>query len=156
MATVKEYTVTPLKFSLSLAEQVTRRRTEGESISAIAKSLKLSPGKAAMAELVGTVEVVKIDDPSKLARAVVKDRRGGKSWGWLSARYAVSESTARRAYEAATGEAFSTLDYRRAAKPAKPAAKAAKAKAAKPARKATPKAAAKDRALATAVPTGDA
>lgn len=156
MATVKEYTVTPLKFSLSLAEQVTRRRTEGESISAIAKSLKLSPGKAAMAKLVGTVEVVKIDDPSKLARAVAKDRKAGKSWGWLSARYGVTEGTCRAAYEAATGEAFTTLDYRLAAKPAKPAAKAAKTKAAKPARKATPKAAAKDRALATAVPAGDA
>jgi hypothetical protein len=147
MPTVKEFTVTPLKFDTKLAEQVTRRRTDGESISAIAKSLKLSTGKAAMAELVGTTERVTIDDPAKLARAITKDRKAGKSWGWLAARYGVTEGTCRAAYTAATGQDWNTLDYRRAAKPAKPAAKTAK-----PARKVTAKAAAKDRALATAVP----
>lgn len=144
MPAVKKFTVTPLKFNLSLAEQVTRRRTDGESISAIAKSLNLSTGKAAMAELVGTVEVVKISDPAKLARAIVKDRKAGKSWGWLSAKFAVTEGTCRAAYTAATGEHWNTLDYRRTAKQAKPAAKN---------RRVTAKAAAKDRAIATA---GDA
>ena len=116
MPTVKKFTVTPLTFDQQLAEQVTRRRTNGESISAIAKSLKLSTGKAAMAELVGTTERITIDDPAKLARAIVKDRKTGKSWGWLAARYGVTEGTARAAFTAATGQPFTALDYRRRAK----------------------------------------
>lgn len=117
MPTVKKFTITPLTFDQQLAEQVTRRRTDGESISAIAKSLKLSTGKAAMAELVGTTERITIDDPAKLARAIVKDRRNnGKSWGWLAARYGATEGTARAAFTAATGQPFTALDYRRKAK----------------------------------------
>ncbi len=115
MPAVKEYTITPLKFSLTLAEEVTRRRTDGESIAAIAKALKMSNGKTAMAELVGTTERVAIEDPAKLARAVTKDRKAGRSWGWLAARYGVTEGTCRAAFTAATGQAFTTLDYRRKA-----------------------------------------
>lgn len=122
MPTVKQYKVTPLKFDQNIVDLVTRRRTDGESISAIAKSLKLSAGKAAMAELIGTTERVTIDDPAKLARAVAKARKEGKSWGWLAARFGVTEGTARAAYESATGEPFTTLDYRRVAKKTKPAA----------------------------------
>jgi hypothetical protein len=115
MATVKQYKVTALKFDAKLVEQVLKRRADGESISAIAKVLKVSTGKAAMAELVGTTERVTIAEPDKLARAIVKDRKAGKSWGWLSARYGVTEGTARAAYEAATGQPFTALDYRRKA-----------------------------------------
>jgi hypothetical protein len=112
MATVKKFTVTPLKFDAKLAQEVTSRRAGGESISVIAKSLKLSAGKAAMAELVGTTERITHDDPAKLARAIVKDRRGGKSWGYLAARYGVTEGTARAAFTAATGQHWNSLDYR--------------------------------------------
>ena len=115
MATVKKFTVTPLKFDAKLVEQVTRRRTDGDSISTIAKALKLSAGKVAMAELVGTTERVTVDDPTKLARAIVKDRKAGKSWGYLAARYGVTEGTCRAAFTAVTGQPFTTLDYRRKA-----------------------------------------
>jgi hypothetical protein len=37
MPTVKKFTITPLKFDAKLAEDVTRRRGEGESITTIAK-----------------------------------------------------------------------------------------------------------------------
>jgi hypothetical protein len=33
-----------------------------------------------MAELVGTTERVQVDDPAKLACAITKDRKAGKSW----------------------------------------------------------------------------
>jgi hypothetical protein len=120
---VKEYKVTPLTFDQNLVDLVTRRRTDGESIATIAKALKLSAGKTAMAELIGTTERVAVDDPAKLARAITKDRKAGKSWGWLAARYGVTEGTCRTAYTAATGQHWNSLDYRRkasddAAKPA--------------------------------------
>ena len=115
MAAVKQFTVTPLTFDAKLVEQVTRRATEGEAISAIAKALKVSPGKAAMAQLVGTTERVAIDDPAKLARVMAKDRKAGASWGLLAARYGVTEGTARAAFTAATGQPFSSLDYRQKA-----------------------------------------
>jgi hypothetical protein len=115
MPTVKKFTITPLKFDAKLAEDVTRRRVEGESITEIAKALKLGAGKVAMAELVGTTERVATTDPNKLARAITKDRKAGKSWGYLAARYGVTEGTARAAYVAATGQPFTALDYRRKA-----------------------------------------
>jgi hypothetical protein len=113
MATVKKFTVTPLQFDAKLVEQVTRRRTDGDSISTIAKALKLSTGKVAMAELVGTTERVTHDDPSKLARAISKDRKAGKSWGYLAARYGVTEGTCRAAFVAATGQPYASIDYRK-------------------------------------------
>jgi predicted transcriptional regulator len=113
MPSVKQYRVTPLKFDAKLADEVTRRRENGESISTIAKALKLSAGKVAMAELVGTTERVTVDDPAKLARAIAKDRKAGKSWGYLAARYGVTEGTCRAAYTAATGQPYTALDYRR-------------------------------------------
>jgi hypothetical protein len=112
MAAVKKFTVTPLKFDTKLVEQVTRRRENGESISTIAKALKVTPGKAAMAELVGTTERVTHDDPDRLARAIVKDRKVGKSWGYLAVRYGVTEGTCRAAFTAATGQPFTSIDYR--------------------------------------------
>jgi hypothetical protein len=115
MAAVKKFTVTPLTFDAKLAEQVTRRATEGEAVSTIAKALKVSAGKAAMALLVGTTERVAIDDPARLARAIVKDRKAGASWGLLAARYGVTEGTARAAFTAATGQPFTSLDYRKKA-----------------------------------------
>jgi hypothetical protein len=118
MPAVKKFTITPLKFDAKLAEEVTSRRAGGESISAIAKALKLSAGKTAMAELVGTTERVAIDDPAKLARAIAKDRRGAASWGLLAARYGVTEGTCRAAFTAATGQPWNSLDYRRQAKAA--------------------------------------
>jgi hypothetical protein len=118
MAAVKKFTITPLKFDAKLAQEVTSRRAGGESISVIAKSLKLSAGKTAMAELVGTTE--RWDDTNKseaeMARAITKDRKAGKSWGWLAARYGVTEGTCRAAYTAATGQPYTALDYRRAAR----------------------------------------
>jgi hypothetical protein len=115
MPAVKEYKVTPLKFDQNLVDLVTRRRTDGESIATIAKALKLSAGKTAMLELIGTVEATAIDDAPKLARAVAKARREGKSWGWLAARFRVTEGTCRAAYTAATGQHWNSLDYRRKA-----------------------------------------
>jgi hypothetical protein len=115
MPAVKKFTITPLKFDAKLAETVTSRRAGGESISVIAKSLKLSAGKTAMAELVGTTERITHDDPAKLARAITKDRKAGKSWGWLAARHGVTEGTCRAAYTAATGQPYTSLDYRRQA-----------------------------------------
>lgn len=115
MAAVKKFTVTPLKFDAKLVEQVTRRRTNGDSISTIAKALKLSAGKTAMAELVGTTERVTLDDPAKLARAITKDRKSGKSWGYLAARYGVTEGTCRAAFTAATGQPWDSIDYRKKA-----------------------------------------
>jgi hypothetical protein len=65
--------------------------------------------------LLGTTDRTEIEDPAKLARAVVKDRKSGKSWGWLAARYRVTEGTARKAFEAASGQPFTSLDYRKKA-----------------------------------------
>jgi hypothetical protein len=96
-----------------LVKAVMARRKKGESIVAIAKDLKVGAGRAAMAELIGTNKRVEIDDPAKLARAIVKDRKAGASWGLLAARYGVTEGTARAGYEAATGEPFTKIDYRR-------------------------------------------
>src|ERR1700686_2775423 len=115
MPAVKKFTITPLKFDAKLTQEVTRRRTDGESIAAIAKALKVGAGKAAMAELVGTTERVTIDDPAKLARAITKDRKAGKSWGYLAARYGITEGTCRAAFTAATAQPWNSLDYRRKA-----------------------------------------
>jgi hypothetical protein len=113
MPAVKKFTITPLKFDAKLVEQVTRRRTDGESISAIAKSLNAGAGKIAFAELIATTERITITDPEKMARAITKERKAGKSWGWLAARYGVTEGCARRAFEAASGQPFTAIDYRR-------------------------------------------
>lgn len=118
MPAVKKFTVRPLKFDTKLVEDVMRRRADGDSITVIAKALKLSNGKVAMAELVGTTERVTVDDPAKLARAITKDRKAGKSWGWLAARYGVTEGTCRAAFVAATSQPFTSIDYRRKAKEA--------------------------------------
>jgi hypothetical protein len=115
MPSVKKYKITPLAFDAKLVEQVMRRRTDGESLHDIAHVLKVSPGKAAMAELVGTTDRVEIDDPSKLARAVARDRKKGASWGLLAARYGVTEGTCRAAFVAATGQPFASIDYRKKA-----------------------------------------
>jgi hypothetical protein len=115
MPAVKKFTITPLKFDAGLVKEVIKRRTGDESIAAIAKALKLSTGKVAMAELVGTTERVTHTDPAKLARAIVKERKASKSWGYLAARYGVTEGTCRAAFTAATGQPFTALDYRRKA-----------------------------------------
>jgi hypothetical protein len=109
---VKDYTVRPLTFDDKLVKAVMDRRKKDEPIAAIAKALKVGAGKAAMAELIGTNERVTIDDPAALAKAIVKDRKAGASWGLLAARYGVTEGTTRAAYEAATGQPFSSIDYR--------------------------------------------
>ena len=115
---VTEYKIRPLNFDAKLAEKVTTRRASGEALATIAADLKVGAGKAAMAELVGTTERVQLDDPAALAKAIVKDRTGGASWGLLAARYGVTEGTARNAYEAATGDSFKALDYRKSSKAA--------------------------------------
>lgn len=109
---IPEYPVRPLAFDPTLASKVAARRQEGESLAAVAKDLGMSPGKAAMAELVGTTKRVTPASPEALARAVAKDRKAGASWGLLAARYGVTEGTARQAYEAATGQPFQTIDHR--------------------------------------------
>ena len=118
MAAVRKFTVTPLKFDPKLAEEVTHRRAAGETISAIAKDLKMTPGRAKMAVLVATTERVQVEDPAKLARAVAKGRRAGDAWAVLCARYGISEGCARAAYTAATGQPFNELDYRRGSRKA--------------------------------------
>lgn len=110
---VKDYTVRSLSFDEALVKKVMTRRGKGESVAAIAKALKVGAGKTAMAELVGTTERKTIDDPAALARAIVKDRKAGASWGKLAARYGVTEGTTRAAYQAATGQPFSSIDYRK-------------------------------------------
>jgi hypothetical protein len=119
MPAVKNYRVTPMKFDAKLAEKVTKRRTDGESMGSIAEALKLGITKVAMAEFVGTTERVQVDDPAKLARAIVKERKAGKSWGYLAARYGVTEGTCRAAFEAASGQPFTAIDHRRLKAPAK-------------------------------------
>ena len=79
MAKVAEYKINPLNFDAELAQKVTTRRAAGESLAAIAKDLKLGLGKTAMAELVGTTERKALTDPAALARAVLKDRKGGEA-----------------------------------------------------------------------------
>jgi hypothetical protein len=112
MPSVKKYNVAPLKFDTKLAEEVTHRQAAGETISAIARDLKMTPGRAKMAILVASAERVQIDDPAKLARAIAKDRKRGDAWAVLCARYGVTEGTVRAAYTAATGQPFTELDYR--------------------------------------------
>jgi hypothetical protein len=115
---VKDYTVRTLTFDDKLVKAVMDRRAKGEPVAKIAKALKVGAGKAAMAELIGTTERVTIDDPAKLARAIAKDRKAGASWGLLAARYGVTEGTTRAAYEAATGQPFTAIDYRKKEKAA--------------------------------------
>lgn len=110
---VKDYKVRTLKFDDELVKKVITRRKKGEPVAKVAKALKVGAGKAGMAELIGTNERKTIDDPAKLAKAIVKDRKAGASWGLLAARYGVTEGTTRAAYEAATGEPFTSIDYRR-------------------------------------------
>lgn len=113
MTKVTDYTVRPLNFEDELVVKVMERRKAGESLGKIAPALGIGLGKAAMAELVGTTERKQISDPAALARAVVKDRRAGKSWGWLAARYGITAGCARAAYTAAAGEPCNTLDFRK-------------------------------------------
>lgn len=113
MSKVAEYTFRPLNFDQELVDKVTARRAAGESLGAIAKDLKLGLGKTAMAELVGTTDHKALKDPAALARAVVKDRKAGDSWGKIAARYRVTEGTARAAYTAAEGADWRELDYRK-------------------------------------------
>lgn len=110
---VAEFTIRPLKFDAKLAANVMTRRAKDESLTAIAKALGITTGKAKMAQLVATTKRVEFSSPAALARAVAKDREGGASWALLAARYAVTEGTVRAAYEAATGKPFATLDYRK-------------------------------------------
>ncbi len=110
---VSDYTVRPLSFDDKVVKSVMARRKKGESIAKVAKALKVGQGKAAMAELIGTTERIKIEDPDKLAQAIVKDRKAGASWGKLAARYGVTEGTARAAFEAATGQSSTALDLRK-------------------------------------------
>jgi len=118
------YKVKELKFDAKLVEQVAKRRAGGESLATIAKALKVTTGKAAMAELVATTPRVAVADPAKLARAVAKDRKAGASWGLLAARYGITEGTCRAAYTAASGQPWTSLDYRRKKAEPKPATKA--------------------------------
>jgi hypothetical protein len=112
MPNVRKYEVHPLNFEPELAAEVRRRRTVGQSLRAVAAALNIGTGKAAMAELVGITDRLRITDPAKLARAVAKDRKAGASWGLLAARYEITEGTARAAFTAATGKPYSALDYR--------------------------------------------
>ncbi len=48
-----------------------------------------------MCVLVGTTERKTLADARKLAAAVAKDRKAGASWGLLSARYWITEGSAR-------------------------------------------------------------
>jgi hypothetical protein len=113
MTAVKKFTITPLKFDAKLVEDVTKRRSGGESISSISKTLKVGAGRVAFYELIATTERVQVDDPAKLARSIVKSRKEGKSWGYLAARYGVTEGTCRAAFTAASDQPFTTIDYRR-------------------------------------------
>lgn len=110
---MKTYQITPLKFDADLVKKVMAARKKGEPIAEIAKALKVGTGKAAMAEMVGTETKQSITDQAALAKAIVKDRKAGASWGRLAARYGVTEGTARAAFEAATGQPFTAIDYRK-------------------------------------------
>jgi hypothetical protein len=110
---MKDYKVRPLKFDDALVKKVMTRRGKGDSVASISKALKVGAGKVGMAELIGTTERKTINDPAALARAIVKDRKAGSSWGLLAARYGVTEGTTRSAFEAATGQPFTSIDFRR-------------------------------------------
>lgn len=109
---IPEYPVHPFDLDAKLAAKVTKRRQAGESVSAIAKDLGMGTGRTALAVLVGTTERTTPASPEALARAVVKDRKAGASWGLLMARYGVTEGTLKAAYEAAAGQPYSTIDHR--------------------------------------------
>lgn len=113
MAQVAEYTIRPLAFDEEIVAKVMERRSAGASVAEVAQELSMGLGKTAMAELIGTTKRANISDPAALARAIVKDRRTGKSWGWLAARYGVTEGTCRAAYTAAAGEPWQALDFRK-------------------------------------------
>ncbi len=112
MSKVKEYAVRPLKFDEKLVKQVMDRIAKDEPIAAIAKDLKIGAGKAAMAVMLGTEERKTIDDPAKLAAAIVKDRKAKASWGAAVRALRRDRGTCRAAFEAMTGKSFTTLDYR--------------------------------------------
>jgi hypothetical protein len=111
MSKTKEYTVRPLSFDEKLVKQVMDRVAKDEPIAIIAKQMGIGPGKAAMAVLIATTERKAIDDPAQLARAIAKERKAGSSWGKLAAKFGVTEGTTRAAFEAATGQPFSSIDY---------------------------------------------
>jgi hypothetical protein len=113
MPAVKKFTVNVLTYDQNLVDLATRKHTDGESITAIAKALALRPGPTKMAILIGTVPRVEVADPAAMARAIVKARKEGKAWAWCCARFGVTEGTVRAAYSAATGRPHSELDYRR-------------------------------------------
>jgi hypothetical protein len=46
-----------------------------------------------------------------LAAAVAKDRKAGACWGLLSARYGITEGSAREAYVVATGAPWNSLAH---------------------------------------------
>jgi hypothetical protein len=121
MPSVKTYKVTPLKVDDKLIAKVMSRREKGESAKAIAAALKLGLGKVLMAEIIATTERVEVDDPARLARALVKDRKAGASWPQLAAKYGIAEGCTHRAYEAATGKPYTETDYRRGSRNGKKA-----------------------------------
>jgi hypothetical protein len=122
MPSVKQYKVTKLKVDQPLIDKVMSRREKGESSKAIAKALKLGVGRVLMAEIIATTERVTIDDPAKLARSLVKDRKAGASWPQLAAKYGIAEACTHRAYEAATGQSYKVTDYRRGSRNGKDSA----------------------------------
>jgi hypothetical protein len=122
MAAVKTYKVTPLKQDDKLIVKVMDRRGKGESAAVIAKALKLGLGKVLMCEIISNTDRVTVADPAKLARALVKDRKAGASWPQLAAKYGIAEGCTHRAYEAATGQPYTTTDYRRGSRNGKESA----------------------------------
>ena len=100
---MKKYRITPLSFDAKLVEAL--RARNGESVSAMAKKLKDVDlwARPPMAELLASVGSASTSTTHERARAIVKDRRSGKS-GSVAARYGVTEGTARAAFTAATGE----------------------------------------------------
>lgn len=153
MAAVKVYKVTPLKVDMDLVAAVMTKRDAGAKLPEIAKELGKSTGVCAFQQIIFVSRPVVIEDSAKLARAVAKDRKAGVRWPQLAAKYRVTEACAKRAYEAATGQPYSELDFRPGKRLA-PADRGAKqgrrpAAKAKP-RKATAAGAKRDRGIATA------
>lgn len=118
----------------------------GKSLSDMATELGRPAGKLALLKMIA--EVAPADritgTDAAVAKAIVKARNAGQSWGLIMARTGLAEGSVRKIYTDSTGEATQGLrvgkggrlpsDPKVAAKVARPAAKAPAAKKAAPAK----------------------
>lgn len=91
---------------VALAKKVAKMRDNDQSWADIAAELEISAGKAMLLNMYARVD----DDDritgneTQIAKAVVKERKAGYSWGALMARTGMGEARLRKMYEEQTGE----------------------------------------------------